>query len=113
MSNQSLSREAVLAALSTVQEPELHRDLVSLNMVQDLQIQDGKVSFEVILTTPACPLKGIIERNARQAVMGIDGVEIGGCPFWIQCTFGWEAARRHEAAGKKCGRNSLRQRRCG
>jgi len=67
-------REAVLAALGKVQEPELHRDLVSLNMIKDLEIIDGAVRFTVMLTTPACPLKGRIESEARQAVLSVPGV---------------------------------------
>ncbi|KPL75049.1 chromosome partitioning protein [Bellilinea caldifistulae] len=70
-----ISKEAVLAALSKVEEPELHQDLVSLNMVQNLQIEDGKVNFDIVLTTPACPLKGKIEAEARQAVLSVPGVK--------------------------------------
>jgi len=70
-----ISRESVLAALSKVQEPELHQDLVSLGMVRDLAIEDTKVSFTVMLTTPACPLRGQIERESREAVLAIPGVE--------------------------------------
>jgi ATP-binding protein involved in chromosome partitioning len=69
-----VSQEAVLAALSKVQEPELHKDLVSLNMIRDLKIAGEKVSFTVMLTTPACPLKTRIEREAREAVAAIPGV---------------------------------------
>jgi len=68
------SQEAILAALSKVQEPELHKDLVTLSMIQDLTIDNGKVSFTVMLTTPACPLKSRIEREAREAVMSVAGV---------------------------------------
>ncbi|GAB4421558.1 MAG: Mrp/NBP35 family ATP-binding protein [Anaerolineales bacterium] len=74
-----LTKEQVLAALSTVQEPELHKDLVTLNMIRDLEVDDGKVSFTVMLTTPACPLKGKIEKDCRDAlktVAGIKSVEI-------------------------------------
>jgi ATP-binding protein involved in chromosome partitioning len=71
----SPSKDDVLAALSQVQEPELHRDLVSLNMIRDLEIAGGKVSFTIMLTTPACPLKGLIEKEARQAVAGMQGVK--------------------------------------
>ncbi len=71
---ESLSREALLSALSKVQEPELHKDLVSLNMIRDLQIEDGNVSFTIVLTTPACPLRGRIENEARQAVSSVPGV---------------------------------------
>ena len=63
-----ITRETVLAALSQVQEPELHQDLVSLGMVRDLTIDGQAVSFSVMLTTPACPLRGRIEKEAREAV---------------------------------------------
>ncbi len=69
-------REEILEALGKVQEPELHKDLVSLNMIRDLVVgEDGKVSFAVMLTTPACPLRGRIEREAREAVMAVPGVD--------------------------------------
>ena len=70
----TVTQEDVLKVLSTVQEPELHRDLVSLGMVEDLQVDGSRVSFSVVLTTPACPLKSEIEEEARKAVMGIPGV---------------------------------------
>ena len=70
-----VSEEAVMAALSKVQEPELHDDLVSLNMIRDLQIEDGQVGFTVMLTTPACPLRDQIERESREAVAALSGVE--------------------------------------
>src|SRR4029078_6425068 len=61
-------REQVLAALSTVQDPDLHRDLVSLNMIEDLSVDGGRVAFTLVLTTSACPLKAEIEDNRRAAV---------------------------------------------
>ncbi len=61
-------REAVLAALQTVHDPELHRDIISLNMVRDLVVQDGRVAFNLVLTTPACPLRETIDRDVRQAL---------------------------------------------
>jgi ATP-binding protein involved in chromosome partitioning len=70
----NISEQSVLAALSKVQEPELHKDLVTLNMIHDLQIEGDKVSFTVMLTTPACPLKNQIERESREAVLTIPGV---------------------------------------
>jgi ATP-binding protein involved in chromosome partitioning len=73
--NNKVSEEIVLAALSRVQEPELHRDLVFLNMIHDLKIENGQVSFTIMLTTPACPLKTQIEREAKQAVASLPGVE--------------------------------------
>ncbi|HLO34115.1 MAG TPA: Mrp/NBP35 family ATP-binding protein [Anaerolineales bacterium] len=71
----TITKEAILNALSKVQEPELHKDLVTLNMIRELQINDNVVSFTVMLTTPACPLRGQIEKEARQAVMSLEGVK--------------------------------------
>ncbi len=70
-----LTSEAVLKALSEVQEPELHRDLVTLNMIQDVEINNGMVAFTIVLTTPACPLRTQIEAEARAAVAALPGVE--------------------------------------
>ena len=70
-----ITPESILAALSKVQEPELHRDLVSLNMIRDIRIQDGNIAFLIMLTTPACPLRGNIEKQAREAVLAIPGVK--------------------------------------
>jgi len=69
------TNEQVLAALSKVQEPELHKDLVTLNMIRDLSVDGNQVSFSIMLTTPACPLQGSIKRDAEQAVMSVEGVE--------------------------------------
>ncbi|MDE2313867.1 MAG: Mrp/NBP35 family ATP-binding protein, partial [Elusimicrobia bacterium] len=68
------TREDVLKALSTCQEPELKKDIVSLGMVQNLSVEGGKVSFDYILTTPACPLKGMMELEARDALKKVPGV---------------------------------------
>ena len=67
--------EAVLAALRTVEDPDLKQDLVSLGMIRDLQIEGGKVRFTIVLTTPACPLKSKMEADARNAVAALPGVE--------------------------------------
>lgn len=71
----TVSRDEVLAALATVRDPELHRDIVSLGMVKDLAIEGGAVSLEVELTTPACPLKDVIENDVRVALTPLPGVE--------------------------------------
>jgi ATP-binding protein involved in chromosome partitioning len=71
----NLSPDSILAALSKVQEPELHRDLVSLNMIRDIEIKADTVTFAIVLTTPACPLKGSIEKQAREAVLALPGVK--------------------------------------
>ncbi len=73
MSN-TITTESILAALGRVQEPELHQDLVTLNMIRDIEIEGHSVSFAIVLTTPACPLKGSIEQQARAAVMAVPGV---------------------------------------
>ena len=70
-----VSKEDILTALSSVNEPELHQDLVSLKMVEDIEINGAKACFRIILTTPACPLKETIENEARQAVLALDGVD--------------------------------------
>jgi ATP-binding protein involved in chromosome partitioning len=75
MAKGSVNEAEVMAALGKVQEPELRRDLVSLNMIRDLKIDGKKVSFTVMLTTPACPLRTQIEQEARQAVMALPGIE--------------------------------------
>ena len=72
--NSHVTEEAVIAALSTVIEPELHRDLVSLNMVRDLSIDGNDVRFTIMLTTPACPLKGKMEQDSRAALSTIEGL---------------------------------------
>ena len=66
--NNGVTEAAIMAALSTVIEPELHRDLVSLNMIRDLTITGSDVAFTIMLTTPACPLKGKMESDARAAL---------------------------------------------
>lgn len=70
-----ITKEAVLQALSVVQEPDLKQDLVTLNMVRHVEINGGEVSFTVMLTTPACPFRVKIEKDSRDAVMKIDGVK--------------------------------------
>jgi ATP-binding protein involved in chromosome partitioning len=70
-----ITEQAVREALSTVMEPELHRDLVTLDMVRDIQIEGSKVSFTIVLTTPACPLKGRMERDAREALARLPGIQ--------------------------------------
>ncbi|MCD8741482.1 Mrp/NBP35 family ATP-binding protein [Mucilaginibacter roseus] len=64
----TITREQVLQALSHVEEPDLKKDLVTLNMIQDIHIDGNRLSFSVILTTPACPLKGLIENACRNAI---------------------------------------------
>ncbi len=69
-----IREEDVLNALRTVKDPDLGRDLVSLGMIHDLEIQDGKVSFALVLTTPACPVRNEMKEWARAAVARVPGV---------------------------------------
>lgn len=70
----SVSEGAVRAALATVSDPEIHRDIVSLGMIRHLEIDGGIVRLRVALTTPACPLKDVIERDIHRAVGDVEGV---------------------------------------
>lgn len=63
-----MTKEKVLEALGNVQEPDLGKDLVTLNMVKDIEIEGNKVSFTVVLTTPACPMKDMIGNACIHAV---------------------------------------------
>jgi len=69
-----LSKDAVLDALRKVEDPDLHRDIVSLGFVQELSIEGGEVSFTLELTTPACPIREQLEQSAREAVEALEGV---------------------------------------
>ncbi|MEP7284991.1 MAG: Mrp/NBP35 family ATP-binding protein [Chloroflexota bacterium] len=74
MSNQPL-QDLVMKALSHVMEPELHKDIVTLNMVRDLSIEGSTVRFTIMLTTPACPLKDVMEKDARAAGLSVPGIQ--------------------------------------
>ncbi len=64
----NMTKEQVLQALSNVQEPDLGKDLVTLNMIQDLEINGNDVSFTIVLTTPACPMKDMMGTASTNAV---------------------------------------------
>ncbi|MGZ5304232.1 MAG: iron-sulfur cluster assembly protein, partial [Bacteroidia bacterium] len=61
-------KEKILDALRQVDDPDLKKDIVSLGMVQDLNIEGNKVSFRLVLTTPACPLKEVIKNACVTAI---------------------------------------------
>jgi ATP-binding protein involved in chromosome partitioning len=63
-----INKEDIIKALSTVQEPDLHKDLVTLNMVKEVEVDGLNVSFTIVLTTPACPLKEKIETDCKDAI---------------------------------------------
>jgi ATP-binding protein involved in chromosome partitioning len=70
-----VTEHTVIDALSKVEDPELHRDIVSLNMVRDLKIEGPRVSMTLMLTTPACPLTGPFKDAVEAALVSIPGVE--------------------------------------
>ncbi|MEL6139510.1 MAG: iron-sulfur cluster assembly protein, partial [Cyanobacteria bacterium J06628_6] len=71
----SLTAEAVLDILRPVQDPELQKSLVELNMIRNVMIEDGTVSFTLVLTTPACPLREFIVEDCEKAVKTLPGVQ--------------------------------------
>ena len=68
MSNSEITKEDIIRALSTVQEPDLKQDLITLNMIKDIALTEGEVRFTVVLTTPACPLKERIRKECTDAI---------------------------------------------
>jgi ATP-binding protein involved in chromosome partitioning len=92
--------EAVLAALRTVNDPDLKKDLVTLNMVRDLKVfEDGKVAFRIVLTTPACPLKEQIKDDATRAVKAVSGVSA------VEITMDAEVRRAGMSGGASASAN--------
>jgi ATP-binding protein involved in chromosome partitioning len=69
-----VTETAVLSALQSVKDPDLHRDIVTLGFVKNLAINGGQVSFTIELTTPACPVKDQMREQARAAVAAVPGV---------------------------------------
>ncbi len=74
MSN-SLDVSTVLDVLRPVQDPELRKSLVELNMIRNVAINNGEVSFTLVLTTPACPLREFIVEDCEKALKQLPGVE--------------------------------------
>ncbi|MCL1464434.1 Mrp/NBP35 family ATP-binding protein [Argonema galeatum] len=70
-----LDASSVLEVLRPVQDPELRKSLVELNMIRNLKIEDGNVSFTLVLTTPACPLREFIVEDCQKAVRQLPGVK--------------------------------------
>lgn len=72
-----MTENDILKALSTVQEPDLKKDLVTLNMVRDIEIKGNDISFTIVLTTPACPLKEMIASDCKKAIKKMnDGANV-------------------------------------
>ena len=73
-----LTEQLVLDALRQIQDPDLHKDIVTLGFIKDLKISGGDVSFRIVLTTPACPVKAEMESAAQELV--------GGLPAKLNCS---------------------------
>ncbi|MFC1730174.1 iron-sulfur cluster carrier protein ApbC [candidate division KSB1 bacterium] len=69
-----MTEEAVLNALRTIEDPDLHRDIVSLGFVKDIAIDGNNLSVTIELTTPACPVKDRLKTEAETALKALDGV---------------------------------------
>lgn len=69
-----LSEQLVFEALKQIIDPDLKKDIVTLGFIKDLKIDGGDVSFRIVLTTPACPVKEQMETEAREIVGGLEGV---------------------------------------
>src|SRR5438552_16136875 len=73
--NSAPTNEQVLDILKRVQDPDLRKDIVSLGFIKNLKIEGAKVSFDLNLTTPACPVKDQMRDEAISLVRGLPGVE--------------------------------------
>src|SRR5256885_13113148 len=93
-----VEQSAVLDALKVVKDPDLHRDIVALGFIKDLQIDGGRVAFTIELTTPACPVKDQMRDQARAAVMRLPGVTAVDVRM---------DARVREAASPDAGRTAI------
>lgn len=72
----AFTEKDIISALSTVQDPDLKKDLVTLNMIKHVRVSPEKVAFEVVLTTPACPLKELIRSDCEKAVRKVIGDKV-------------------------------------
>ena len=83
-----MTKNDILKALSVVQEPDLGNDIVTLNMVKDIEIDGDKVSFTIVLTTPACPLKDVIQSDCVKAILQVNSQAIVLVNFTSNTTSG-------------------------
>jgi ATP-binding protein involved in chromosome partitioning len=72
----SVTQEQILSVLRTIQDPDLHKDIVSLGFIKDVRIEGGAVDFTIELTTPACPVKDQMKAEAEQKVAALPGVDV-------------------------------------
>jgi len=68
------TEQEILEALRQVEDPDLHRDIVSLGFVDKVSVQDGRVDLRIVLTTPACPVREEMREQVEQVLLGLPGV---------------------------------------
>ena len=99
--NGMVTQEQIVEALRTVQEPELGKDLIALNMVRDIHIEGTNVRLTITLTTPACPLQTEIKARCEEAVGRLPGVEQVEIGFAASVTRGASSLRENVVPGVK------------
>ena len=87
-----LTEEQVLDSLRTIIDPDLRKDIVSLGFIRDLAVDGGNVSFRIVLTTPACPVKEEMEGMARES--------FADCPASSMSTSRWTPRSRRAAVSR-------------
>lgn len=91
----AIDRESILEVLRKVRDPDLNRDIVSLNFVRNLEVKDFRVKCKLVLNTPVFPAKEKLRQAAREAVLGVAGVES------VEISLGSEIPKAHAAEGKQ------------
>lgn len=93
--------QAVIEALRSVKDPDLRRDIVSLNFVKNVRVEGGKASFTIELTTPACPVRKDMEQSAREAVLKVAGIREVDIQMTAAVTAGGQATGKQTIEGVK------------
>src|SRR6266850_2110135 len=70
-----ITEKDVLKALETIIDPDFNKDIVSLGFVKNIKIEGKSVAFDIVLTTPACPVKDEFEKQAKAAIHQLNGIE--------------------------------------
>src|SRR5262249_37168772 len=95
---QATTHDDVIEALRPVQDPELHRSIVELDMVRDVRIDGAEVAVQIALTVAGCPLRNEIQTRVTQAVVALDGIDRVALDFTVM-TDDEREALRHKLQG--------------
>jgi ATP-binding protein involved in chromosome partitioning len=101
MSTLSPLEQAVVDALRTVKDPDLGRDIVTLNFIKDLKVEDHRARFTLELTTPACPVREKLEADARAAVLSVRGIQAVDLNVTSRVTAGSQGTGKQAVSGVK------------